>query len=335
MSKLAAYAGVARAPFLLLPVTLVASGAAAAAYDDRASVLATVLAAHRPRRAACRGERVQRSQRHAVRHRPADHPDAVQRRQRHAALGGPVGWWRRGRGRRGLHRRPAHRDLLRHADRLVAARRRDGARRRGGADLHAGVRADRRRASSSPASASACCPWSAPRSSSAATIGPAAWAAGVPAFLMTFNLLLLNEFPDEKADRAGGRRNLVLLLGRPARGARLRRGGCGDAAGDRRGGLARWLPGARADRRPAVLVRRPGGSVGGRRSPSEPVPIPAMAGNVIWNLATNTLLGGWASALPRTWGGRRRHPGLKPGYDALLQRFRRRRTRGRASTPSA
>ena len=37
MSKLAAYAGVARAPFLLLPVTLVASGAAAAAYDDRAS----------------------------------------------------------------------------------------------------------------------------------------------------------------------------------------------------------------------------------------------------------------------------------------------------------
>ena len=44
MSKLAAYAGVARAPFLLLPVTLVAAGAAAAAYDDRASALATLLA---------------------------------------------------------------------------------------------------------------------------------------------------------------------------------------------------------------------------------------------------------------------------------------------------
>ena len=41
----------------------------------------------------------------------------------------------------------------------------------------------------------------------------AVWAA-VPAFLMTFNLLLLNEFPDEEADRAGGRRNLVILLGR-------------------------------------------------------------------------------------------------------------------------
>ena len=32
-----------------------------------------------------------------------------------------------------------------------------------------------------------------------------ALAAGVPAFLMTFNLLFLNEFPDEEADRAGGR----------------------------------------------------------------------------------------------------------------------------------
>jgi 1,4-dihydroxy-2-naphthoate polyprenyltransferase len=46
------------------------------------------------------------------------------------------------------------------------------------------------------------------------SIGPAAWAAAVPAFCLTFNLLLLNEFPDEAADREGGRRNLVLLLGR-------------------------------------------------------------------------------------------------------------------------
>ena len=54
------------------------------------------------------------------------------------------------------------------------------------------------------------------------TIGPAAWAAGIPAFLMTFDLLLLNEFPDEKADQAGGRLNLVLLLGRPRAALRLR-----------------------------------------------------------------------------------------------------------------
>ena len=41
----------------------------------------------------------------------------------------------------------------------------------------------------------------------------AAIAASIPAFFMTFNLLLLNEFPDEAADRKGGRRNLVLLFG--------------------------------------------------------------------------------------------------------------------------
>jgi len=46
------------------------------------------------------------------------------------------------------------------------------------------------------------------------TIDTVGVAAGLPAFFMTFNLLLLNEFPDERADRRGGRRNLVLLLGR-------------------------------------------------------------------------------------------------------------------------
>lgn len=44
MSTIAAYAGVARAPFLLLPVTLVAVGVAAAAHDGRANVLASLLA---------------------------------------------------------------------------------------------------------------------------------------------------------------------------------------------------------------------------------------------------------------------------------------------------
>ncbi|MFZ5787704.1 MAG: prenyltransferase, partial [Acidobacteriota bacterium] len=46
--------------------------------------------------------------------------------------------------------------------------------------------------------------------------GAASLAVSVPATFMTFNLLLLNEFPDEEADRSGGRRNLVLLLGRRA-----------------------------------------------------------------------------------------------------------------------
>ncbi len=45
------------------------------------------------------------------------------------------------------------------------------------------------------------------------TIGPAAVAAAVPATLMTFNLLLLNEFPDTEADRRAGRRTLPIILG--------------------------------------------------------------------------------------------------------------------------
>ena len=46
--------------------------------------------------------------------------------------------------------------------------------------------------------------------------GPAALAASLPAFFMTFNFLLLNEFPDEAADREGGRRHLIILFGRTA-----------------------------------------------------------------------------------------------------------------------
>ena len=121
-------------------------------------------------------------------------------------------------------------------------------------------------------------------------IGPAAWAAGIPAFFMTFNLLLLNEFPDEKADRLGGRRNLVLLLGR--RGAAVTYalaviatpvsivaavliGALPTIA------LVAVLPSAMAV--PAVRWAF--------TSPAAPVPVPAMAGNVAWNLATNTVLG--------------------------------------------
>lgn len=41
-----------------------------------------------------------------------------------------------------------------------------------------------------------------------------AWVSGVPAGLHTYNLLLLNEFPDAEADAAGGRRHMVTLLGK-------------------------------------------------------------------------------------------------------------------------
>jgi 1,4-dihydroxy-2-naphthoate octaprenyltransferase len=41
-----------------------------------------------------------------------------------------------------------------------------------------------------------------------------AWISSIPAGLLTYNLLLLNEFPDTEADTAGGRRHMVVLLGK-------------------------------------------------------------------------------------------------------------------------
>ena len=48
----------------------------------------------------------------------------------------------------------------------------------------------------------------------AGELSTAAIAASVPAFFLTFNLLLLNEFPDREADRYGGRSNLTHIFGR-------------------------------------------------------------------------------------------------------------------------
>jgi len=50
------------------------------------------------------------------------------------------------------------------------------------------------------------------------TIGQTSILLGIAGGILTFNLLLLNEFPDREADRAGGRRNLVIYLG-PRRAA--------------------------------------------------------------------------------------------------------------------
>jgi 1,4-dihydroxy-2-naphthoate octaprenyltransferase len=98
------------------------------------------------------------------------------------------------------------------------------------------------------------------------TLGPAAVAASVPAFFMTFNLLLLNEFPDEEADRAGGRRNLVLILGRK---------------------MAAWIY-ALAALSPSLLLTQPLRWALG--SPQEPVPFAALGANVAWNHFTNIAL---------------------------------------------
>ena len=121
-------------------------------------------------------------------------------------------------------------------------------------------------------------------------LGEVSLAASVPAFLMTFNLLLLNEFPDEEADREGGRRNLLLLFGRRpaaliyALAALL---------------VPVWIVGcvalgtfpapALVGALPSVLLIRPLRWALGNTQ--EAVPIPALGANVTWNLATNTLLG--------------------------------------------
>lgn len=120
-------------------------------------------------------------------------------------------------------------------------------------------------------------------------IGPAAIVASVPAFLMTFDLLLLNEFPDEEADRAGGRRNLVLLLGRPAAARVWLLAALAVPATIVVGVLVDALPwSALVAVLPTAMV------VPGARwalgSPGTPVPVPALGGNVVWNLATNLLL---------------------------------------------
>jgi 1,4-dihydroxy-2-naphthoate octaprenyltransferase len=119
--------------------------------------------------------------------------------------------------------------------------------------------------------------------------GPGALWAGVPAFLMTFNLLLLNEFPDEEADRAGGRRNIVLILGR--KGAALVYAAAAlltpavIVAAVASGALP---PQALAAVVPSLLLSTPlRWAFGDAR---EPVPIPALGMNVAWNLATNSVL---------------------------------------------
>lgn len=127
-------------------------------------------------------------------------------------------------------------------------------------------------------------------------IGWAAIAAAVPAFFMTFGLLLLNEFPDETADRRGGRKNLVLLLGRPG-AARV--WAAAVVATPLTLGVAVVLgalpPLALVACLPALFVVP--GLRWALRAPETPVPMPALGGNVVWNLATNAVL---AAALVAT-----------------------------------
>jgi 1,4-dihydroxy-2-naphthoate octaprenyltransferase len=117
----------------------------------------------------------------------------------------------------------------------------------------------------------------------------AATAAGIPAFFMTFNLLLLNEFPDETVDRTGGRRHLVILLGR--RGAALVYAAAAllTPISIIVAVAARVLPATSLVAvAPSLLLAAPLRWAFARAA--EPVPIGAMGANVVWNLLTNVAM---------------------------------------------
>jgi 1,4-dihydroxy-2-naphthoate octaprenyltransferase len=120
-------------------------------------------------------------------------------------------------------------------------------------------------------------------------LGTTAIAASIPPFFMTFNLLLLNEFPDEEADRRGGRRNLVMLLGRRGAAAVYVAAGCMVP-------IALVL-GVRTGALPVVCLLATLPSLAlvppfrwALTAAADPVPVRAMGANVIWNLATNSAL---------------------------------------------
>ena len=117
----------------------------------------------------------------------------------------------------------------------------------------------------------------------------AAIAASVPAFLMTFNLLLLNEFPDEFADRKGGRRNLVLLLGRHTAALVYAIAAIATPVFIVGSVVIGWLPSfALIGALPSLLLVKPLRWALG--DTTQPVPIPALGANVVWILATNTMI---------------------------------------------
>jgi 1,4-dihydroxy-2-naphthoate octaprenyltransferase len=121
------------------------------------------------------------------------------------------------------------------------------------------------------------------------TLGPAAVAASVPAFFMTFNLLLLNEFPDEEADRRGGRRNLVLILGREKAAWVYALAALATPLAIFVGVLQRALPVSCAlATLPSILLVQPLRWAFG--NPEQAVPLSAMGANVIWNQGTNVAL---------------------------------------------
>ncbi|NNL84558.1 MAG: prenyltransferase [Myxococcales bacterium] len=114
-------------------------------------------------------------------------------------------------------------------------------------------------------------------------------AVAIPAFFMTFNLLFLAEFPDAEADRAGGRRHLVILLGR-RRAALLYVAVALAAPISIAAAVALgWLPPLCLLACLPTLLLAPGFRWA-LLDADNPTPLPALASNVIWNLGTHTVL---------------------------------------------
>jgi 1,4-dihydroxy-2-naphthoate octaprenyltransferase len=114
-------------------------------------------------------------------------------------------------------------------------------------------------------------------------------AAGIPAFFMTFNLLLLNEFPDVAADLTGGRKNLVILFGRRRAALIYAAAGLLTPLSILVTVAVRVLPAiSLAAMAPSLFLSGP--LRWALRDVEKPVPIPAMGANVTWNLLTNAVL---------------------------------------------
>lgn len=121
------------------------------------------------------------------------------------------------------------------------------------------------------------------------TVGTLAYGAAVPAFFLTFNLLLLNEFPDEKPDRRGGRTNLVHLLGRRWAAVAYVLAGLAVPASIVSMVALSVLPGlALVGVLPSVFLARP--VRWGIGDPHSDVGVEALRDNVIWVLFTNVFL---------------------------------------------
>jgi len=287
MAELGAFFAVARAPFLLLPVTLVASGAAAAAYEGHFSWSASLLALvglvllHAAVNILNEASDMRTGiDFHTLRTPFSGGSGALPAGRMKpetarlfgltcAALGGLVGVYFLT--RVGLPLVP-----IMAVGALAVLGYTDFLARIGFGEVFAGLGLG-----ALPVWGTALVQGATPRETTLAV--------AVPAFCMTFNLLLLNEFPDEVADRAGGRSNLVLLLDRRPAAVIYAL-------------VALFVPvsiaGAVAlGALPALSLLALGPSVllvGPLRwallRPEEAVPIPALGANVVWNLATNLFL---------------------------------------------